>query len=252
MLFLKQITLLLISPLVISLLLISASFIFKSAENGKAAKRLLISGFLILLVFSQPWVSDVLLYPLEHSREPYKLAEIVESDAIFVPACYYQTRYNLPEISRWHECSLQRLVQAKILSEKLHLPIVVTGGNFLADKTVSYSEKAKSLLEMLGVPSENIISIPNGTTTFSEFEALRNLFNQKRIITITSATHRIRVRMISEQLGMKSKIISVDFQSSGELKPFITTPSILALERVRRAIYEYLAITKHKMMMKIV
>jgi len=250
MLFLKQIALLLISPLVVGLFLISTSFIYKKFRNEKAAQYLLVTGLIILLTFSQPWVSNILLYPLEYSRKPYELAEIAKSDAIFVPACYYQTRYNLPEISRWHECSLQRLVQAKILAEKLNIPIVVTGGKFLANETVNYSEKAKSFLEMLGVEPENIISIPKGTDTFSEAEALRVLFYQKRIITVTSATHQIRASMILEQLGMKPKVVSVDFQSSGELTPFISTPSIFALERVRKALYEYLAIAKYKASIK--
>lgn len=246
MFFLKQIILLLISPLVVSLMLMTASLILLKVKKEKIAKRLFVSGSLILLIFSQPWVANVLLYPLEYNEKLYDSSKISQGEIIFVPACYYQTRYNLPEISRWHECSLQRLVQAKILSEKLNIPIVLTGGNFLDDKSVNYSEKAKSFLERLGVDQSNIISIPIGTDTFSEITALSNLYNEKKTITVTSATHRIRIEMMLKQLRMETTVVSVDFQSSGELKPFIAPPSISSLERVKKALYEYLAIAKYQ------
>jgi len=231
---------------VVSLVLITASLILLKIKKEKIAKRLFVLGSLILLIFSQPWVANVLLYPLEHHEKLDEPSIISRGEVIFVPACYYQTRYNLPEISRWHECSLQRLVQAKILSEKLNIPIVLTGGNFLDDKSVNYSEKAKSFLETLGVNQNNIISIPSGTDTFSEIIALSNLYGKKKTITVTSATHRIRIEMMLKQLEMKSTVVSVDFQSSGELKPFIGSPSISSLERVRKALYEYLAIAKYQ------
>lgn len=246
MFYLKQITLLLISPLVVSLTLMAASLILLRVNKKKVAKRLFVLGSLVLLIFSQPWVANVLLYPLEHTEKLYDSSKVSQGEVIFVPACYYYAHYNIPEISRWHECSLQRLVQAKILSEKLNIPIVLTGGNFLDDKSVNYSEKAKSFLETLGVDQNNIISIPTGTDTFSEIIALSNLYNKKKTITVTSATHRIRIEMMLKQLEMETTVVSVDFQSSGELKLFIAPPSISSLEQVRKALYEYLAIAKYQ------
>ena len=250
MFFLKQIILLLISPLVVSLMLMTASLILLKVKKEKIAKSLFVSGSLILFIFSQPWVANVLLYPLEHHEKLYDSSKISRGEIIFVPACYYQTRYDLPEVSRWHECSMQRLIQAKILSDELGIPIIVTGGSFLSDKDVKYSEKAKQFLEVLGVLPNRIISVPEGTDSQSEVNALKRRFNRLSLVTITSATHQFRLSQILEKAHINSNVVQVDFQSSGELKPFLTAPSILALERTRRAIYEYMAIAKYYVLEK--
>ncbi|WP_394221191.1 YdcF family protein [Alteromonas gracilis] len=226
--------------------MIILSVIANKLKKTKTAKWLLFSSVFVLLVFSQPWVANALLHPLEYNHDAQDSLDDVKYDAIFVPACYYQTNFELPEISRWHECSLQRLIQAKMLSDEHKLPIIVTGGNFLSDKSVKYSEKAESFLTLLGIAPENIVSIPEGADSLSEVEALSKLYRKKKLITVTSATHRIRIKQMLSQSEVESVIISVDFQSSGELTPFISYPSILALERTRRALYEYLAIAKYQ------
>lgn len=246
MLLFKQITLLLISPLVMSVFFIVLSVVANKVKKIKTARGLLLAGLFILLVFSQPWVANALLHPLEYNHVARSSLRDIKHEAIFVPACYYQTNFELPEVSRWHECSLQRLVQAQILSNKLALPIVVTGGNFLSDKKVTYSEKAEAFLMMLGVEPENITSISEGSDSLSEVRALSDHFRGKKLITVTSATHSTRIKEMLTQSGIDSDIVSVDFQSSGELTPFISYPDILALERTRKAFYEYLAITKYR------
>jgi len=248
--FLKQIILLLISPLTISVLLILMSYAFKRANYLNTGKKILLMGVLVLMVCSQPWVANVLLYPLEYNSKRYHSSDLTRSDAIFVPACYYQTQYDLPEVSRWHECSIQRLIQAKIFSDELKIPIIVTGGSFLADKDVKYSEKAKQFLETLGVTPDKVISIPEGTDSLSEVEALKTRFGHMTLVTVTSATHQYRLAQILKNADINSEIFQVDFQSSGELNPFLSLPSILALERTRRAIYEYLAIVKYNVLEK--
>ena len=87
--FLKQITLLLISPLTVSLLLILMSYAFKKASRLYICKLTLSSGIIILLVCSQPWVANTLLYPLEYSSKRYHSSDLTQSEAIFVPACFY-------------------------------------------------------------------------------------------------------------------------------------------------------------------
>ena len=231
--FLKQIILLLISPLTISVLLILMSYAFKRANYLNTGKKILLMGVLVLMVCSQPWVANVLLYPLEYNSKRYHSSDLTRSDAIFVPACYYQTQYDLPEVS-----------------DELKIPIIVTGGSFLADKDVKYSEKAKQFLETLGVTPDKVISIPEGTDSLSEVEALKTRFGHTTLVTVTSATHQYRLAQILKNADINSEIFQVDFQSSGELNPFLSLPSILALERSRRAIYEYLAIVKYNVLEK--
>mgnify|MGYP003327139266 FL=1 len=95
-----------------------------------------------------------------------------------------------------------------------------------------------------------MISIPEGTDSLSEVEALKTRFGHITLVTITSATHQYRLAQILKNADINSEIFQVDFQSSGELNPFLSLPSILALERTRRAIYEYLAIVKYHVLEK--
>jgi len=51
-------------------------------------------------------------------------------DYILVLACYYSTFGNVPETSRWSECSMQRNIEALRLHRKSGAPIILSGGNF--------------------------------------------------------------------------------------------------------------------------
>lgn len=243
--FLKSVVLTLSSPLsVMSILFIFVLFLSYTTRS-KITKKINFVAILAFLCLSQPWIANLVLYPLEFAEFDSDSFDSLRPTVIFVPACYYDSKSRITEISKWHECSLQRLVQAKVLSDRHGIPIVVTGANFLHDKNVFFASKAKELLERIGVNSNLVFEIPLGVDTYSEVLAFSSLYKEHKVIAVTSATHRIRLCSILSDLNVTATIVSVDYQSSGEVRPFLSMPSAIALEGIRKAIYEYLALIKY-------
>ncbi|MDO6566308.1 YdcF family protein [Alteromonas sp. 1_MG-2023] len=242
--FFREITLFIISPLCLIAAFFAASLWLLYSSKVNSAKLLLSITFISLMIFSQSWVSSIILYPLEFGfDEESETFEVPEY--IYTPACYYSTHGSVPEISRWHECSLQRLLQAKMLSEQYRVPLILTGGNFLFDETIGYAVKAQELLVSLGMSADNIITLNEGTSTFTEIRALEKSYANAKVLAVTSATHQRRVSMMLKDADIRAIVKGVDFQSSGELKPFVTTPSASSLDKTRKAFYEYIALLKY-------
>ncbi|WP_334031631.1 YdcF family protein [Alteromonas sp. P256] len=218
----------------------------KSKVSTNWGQRIFKCSICILLLTSQPYVADILLYPLEHRHErvPFN-PEKSNAEYIFVPACYFATQGNISAISRWPHCSLQRLVKASQLSKELNIPILVTGGNFLHDPNINYAEQARELLRTLSVNDEHIIVVPHGANTQSEVSAIKRFIRDKNVVLVTSATHLERATTLLLQYCNEVYSAPVDFHSSGSLTPFLERPSVNAIFRIERAIYEYGARLKY-------
>ncbi len=138
--FIKHIVLFFISPLNLVILLY-ASGVLVSLKKTYAGNILKYFSVLAFFLFTQPYFSDLLLYPLEHKhRYPELNLDKKKPDYILVLACYYSTFGNVPETSRWSECSMQRNIEALRLHRKSGAPIILSGGNFLHDPDINYSQ----------------------------------------------------------------------------------------------------------------
>ena len=205
----------------------------------------------LTLLSSQPYVSDLLLYPLEYLPNNNSTAYIPKDDPakheiLLVLACnYYSEPVHYPEVSKFPSCSLQRLVQAAITQKQTNLPIVITGGFFLKNEKITYAEVAKDFLVSLGVAETSIITITKGYDTVSELDAVKHIVENKTVGVISSASHHFRIKRIAKDQNISMQFIAVDYLSSGALTPYVTWPSSLALKAFQRAIYEYLAIVKY-------
>lgn len=244
MLIAKQLAMFLVSPLCLSLCFLAFSIHMYRKGKLRAVRNLTIISFSLLLVFSQHWVANLLLYPLEFTTT-HKNTNEFKPEYIFVPACYFHTKGNIPRITRWHECSSQRMLQAITLHKKHQLPIIVTGGNFLTEQDIVFAEEARKFLLNFGVDDDDIIVIAKGWNTKSEIEAVKSLLPNASLQAVTSATHQLRLSYLLSDAGLQHKVESVDYHSSGELGFFLSLPSPTALESVRKATYEYLAIIKY-------
>lgn len=237
----------LISPLQTSLFLVFLGVLTQLIlKNKKLAFQLVCASLIWLLIWSQPYCADLLLYPLERNKKVLQLQhlDLEKPDFILVLACYYNTEGNVPEVSRWSNCSLQRLVQAAILYRRTQSKIIISGGHFLENQNVSYAQKAKVFLMSLGVPQDKIISIDEGTNTHEEINSTIQLVNGTNLLVVTTATHVLRVYNELQKTTRKLTFFPVDYHSAGELTPYISMPSIFALEATRSAFYEYLALIK--------
>ena len=244
--FLKLIALQLVSPLKFSLLLLLIAVVLQLLNRKRGARALKISSLAWLLLWSQPYASDVLLHFVEYKPLRNKLPEQAP-DYIFVLACYYSTQGNVSEISRWSECSLQRNVEAARLHIKTNAPILVTGGNFLHDKSVNYGDKARLLFSSLNINDQNIIVTRSGTTTHDEITSALPFIKNKNIWVVSSATHIHRIKKELESVSTQASYFPVDYHSKSSLTPYVTLPSQKALENTRHALYEVMAVIKQNL-----
>ena len=244
---LKLIVLQLVSPLKFSLLLISIGFLLSLLEKTRLARTLYIVSICWILIWSQPYASDVLLKNLEYPLPQEQASGKEPPDYILVLACYYSTQGNVPEISRWHECSLQRNVEAARLHFLSNAPIVITGGNFLHDKSVNYGDKALSFFKSLNIKQSKIIPTYVGTNTLEEIASAEQVMRGKRIWLVSSATHITRVQQQIENFVTSVDYFPVDYHSKSSMHFYLTMPSQSALENARIGLYETFAKLKFKL-----
>jgi uncharacterized SAM-binding protein YcdF (DUF218 family) len=244
---LKSIALILISPLKFAFICALIGLALSYFNKTKRAKFFYITAMTWLLVFSQPYVADLLLYPLEHMPilRAQTHPEFTKETKIVALACYFQTRGELPTESRWPECSIHRMLVAARLAKSNQAHMLVTGGNFLEDETVNYAENAAIFFRSQSVPEEHITVLGEGTTTREELQSVKQHAGETPLIIVTSATHRYRVLALAKELQLDVNVVAASFNSSGELTPYLSLPSGYALGAAENAFYEYLAILKY-------
>ena len=244
---LKHIVLFFISPLNLAISFFAIGMLLSRRKPyfGKTFKLMSLATFFF---FSQPYVSDLLLYPLEHKHHyPNTQSDGDKPDYILVLACYYSTFGNVPDTSRWTECSLQRNIEALKLHRKSGAPILITGGNFLHDSNVNYSEKAREFFEELGVSKDKIIITKLGTDTEEEVLSALPYIAGARTWVVSSATHIYRLENLFSFYNCVGEFFPVNHHSKGLLTPYLAFPSASALSKSELAFYEYLALMKQKL-----
>ncbi len=242
----------LIDPLSLSCIaLLFSVIIYKKTKRIRTAKYLLMFSGIWVTTWSQPYIVDLLLYPLEY-HFPNKIisqSSPKKTDAthIHVLACYYDARKIRPFISRWAECSHQRMIEAVRLHNQFKVPIVITGGGFPEHADAPYASFAQEYLLSLGVDMNEIISLAKGTNTKTEITNLVSNIQPQNIFVVSSATHIFRINELYAEQNVHVYYAPVDHLSSGSLSPYITLPKSNSLESARRAFYEYLAIIKNSL-----
>ncbi|NDV91419.1 YdcF family protein [Alteromonas sp. 345S023] len=241
---LKSIAVTLTSPLIFALALLLSGWLLNIAAKYKLARFCRVTALIWLAVFSQPYVSNLLLYPLEYSRAPQNNAP--PPKYIHVLACYYNTLGNMSEVSRWSNCSIERNIEAfrQYIASQQRAKIIVTGGNFLANKDVFYANKAADFFVSLGVPLGDILTLPSGTNTQEEAQEVLRIYDNGPLLVVSSATHIKRLTMIYAPITQNVSFQAVDYHSDGRLTPHLTLPKLWALTNAQHAFYEYLALAK--------
>ena len=243
----KAITIWMTYPLHLIAILLVVGLTLKALSRNKLSRWLNISALSLLLLCTQPYPANLLLYPLEHGikKQRHETPSTRIPDLIYVLACNYDSEsHHIPEVSRYPPCSLQRLAQAVILHKQYNAPILLTGGHFIGDEEVAYAQQAASFLQSMGVKETSIITKNYGHDTVTEITSVKDYLSGKRVNIVSSATHEYRVRMISRTLNIDMTFSPVDYLSHGELSPYLSWPSARPLLLFQRAFYEYLAIIK--------
>ena len=247
---LRPIVKIMLSPLVhIPIMLLFSLLLFR-INAKKAGVTLLIITVAWYWAASTSFLSTKLAGSLESQYPSTDAEQLInyQPQVIVVLACFYFDDDLLPFISRWPECSVQRLMHAYILHKETGIPIVVTGGNVESNgNTINLAEQSAYFFNTLGVKSTDIVIIGEGnnTNTRQEAQAIKKASFDK-VALVTSAIHMPRAVNEFERLG-----IDVLASPAGYLikttKPVFGWPNATSLSRIERVIYEYLGLMYQKL-----
>lgn len=163
------------------------------------------------------------------------------ADKIWVLACYHYNNDELPDVSRWNECSLQRLVHAFMMYKEKAIPIILTGGDFTEEQAVNYAEKAALFLNHLGVKNEHLIILNEGTNTSEELDAVVKYKDYTKLAVVSSSSHGLRLSSYMSKRAVPFIFIPVDHQNTLKPKLELTWPQLSSINRSTRAIYVFFA-----------
>jgi len=237
------------SPLVHSLTLF---IIFKILSYSKIKPvffgYLSILPLLWLLLCSMPYPSILLIkhledkYPVIH----LKSSEWRKTDAIVVLACNYYEEDELPFVSRWPNCSLQRNLHAAMMYREHPMPIYLAGDILGSGDKFSQASHNKYFFEKMGVKSTDIFIIPRGVNTETEVKALVSILDGRHISLVTSASHLPRAVFYFEENDVQVLPIPVEHFTRINVMPVVGLPNAASLYRSERAIHEYLGVIYQK------
>jgi uncharacterized SAM-binding protein YcdF (DUF218 family) len=197
-----------------------------------------------LFLCSMTYPSVLLIKPLEDQYPVIKIEseEWRNTDAIVILACNYFEDDELPFISRWPNCSLQRNMQAALLYQTHRMPI------YLAGDILGYKDKQpqaihnKNFLEKFGVDPSDIHIISKGKNTETEVAALASILNTKQITLVTSASHLPRAIRYFTEFNIHVVPVPVEHLSRRKVEMTLSLPNASSLYRSERAIHEYLGL----------
>ncbi|TDF37282.1 YdcF family protein [Alteromonadaceae bacterium M269] len=227
-------------PLII-LVCWSVKILFK--KDGKFLNITIYTAAIWFILCSLPYSSSLLIKSLEH-RYPtidYDSDKWQRADAIVVLACSFYEEPKLPFISRWHDCSVKRNVQAALMYQQKHVPIYLSGGlKKTSEKT--HATFNQDFLKVFNVPTKDIHIVEEGFNTASEVKALSTLLKGKTVALVTSASHQIRAVNYFKRHGIDIIPIPVEHLSLPDTGLISGKPSATNLYRSERAIHEYLGL----------
>jgi uncharacterized SAM-binding protein YcdF (DUF218 family) len=237
------------SPLVHSLTLFA---IFKILSCAKIKPNffsyLSFVPLLWLLICSMSYPSVLLIKHLEDKYPviPLESQEWRKTEAIVVLACNHFEDGNLPFVSRWPNCSLQRNLHAALMYREHAMPIFLAGDILGSTDKFTQASHNQYFFEQMGVDSADIFILPKGVNTETEVKALVSILDGRSISLVTSASHLPRALFYFEENNIQVLPIPVEHFSRKTVEPVVGLPNAASLYRSERAIHEYLGLIYQK------
>ena len=197
-----------------------------------------------LLICSMTYPSVLLIKNLE-DQYPVVSVESKEwrkTDAIVVLACNHFEDQEMPFVSRWPNCSMQRNLHAALMYQAFNKPIYLAGGILSKKDTESQASHNRHFFNKMGIKDQDIFTTHKGKNTETEAAALAKILPGKYISLVTSASHLPRAVQYFEERNIKVLPIPVEHLSRRNIKPVLGIPNARSLYRSERAIHEYLGL----------
>ncbi len=196
---------LLLSPLPFVLALVAAA-VLGSAGRRRAALWTAGATAAVLLVFSTGVVSMALLRPLERRYPAFPDGAPAVDAVVVLGSGVVEGSPAEGGGPALDSTGLARVVAGYMLAERLHVPIVVSGGRTWRDGgTETEAEVAARLLGGLGMPAAMIRTEGKSTTTWENARGVAGLLagtGMRRVALVTSAWHMPRAMLAFQRAGL--------------------------------------------------
>lgn len=240
-----------VTPLSWALVCFLLSFLLKKEV---IRKRLRVTGIVILLVFTNPWLIKNIIYSWE--VPPVKSESIVQPYDVGI-VLGGSMRYYDPDMNRVvYSSSVDRLLQAMQLYHdgKIKKILLSGGSGFVNYQDWKESGLIAKVLLKSGVKEEDII-LENGSRNTYEnavnsVDMLKSGKYGRKILLITSAFHMRRSLMCFEKLNFKVDPFSVDIRSAIHINTLdrIIQPDAECMMQWDMLIHEWVGIVMYKLM----
>lgn len=229
--------------LCIEFFLIGFIFLFFTKKQ-RVARFFLLSGFLILLVFSNEFISESLLRSLEDDYPPLlNLESYQEVKWVILLGAGHTSDADLPPISQVSETALVRLIEGiRLLRELPQSTLILSGGSVFDPEPHAHILKRIALT--LGVDENRLLIEDRSRDTKDEAIIIKEIVGSEPCILVTSASHIPRAMMLFEGQNMQPIAAPVGHwvKKRKELTPSYFIPNPQSLRKSQRAFYEYLGI----------
>lgn len=229
MIYLHKILPLILSPLIVTMLLMIYGVI-------KNKKRYSVAGLVLLYASSTFFIADFLFAKLEGQGLKIEAKDAPRADAIVVLSgmmTHVQGATGL--ITEWNDAD--RFFAGLELYQTGKAPRLIFTGGVLPWEKATQSEGAvlKAHAQRFGIPEASISVSGDAQNTAQEAVAVRAMLTESKILLVTSAFHMQRAKQQFERQGFEVSAFPVDFRvRSKALTPmdFLPDPRALGLTDV--------------------
>jgi len=248
MFILLKVLLFFLRPIIWVLFILLAAWYTK---NQKRKRVLFISGVLLLLFFSNPFIIQQVISAYE--LKPVELTPAARYDAGIVLGGFVS--YDKKDDKGYFNAASDRFIQTALLYKKGHINkiIVAAGNGYIVKHNFTEAAFIQQHLVALGIPKEVILIDGLSKNTLENAVRSKRLTDSIQLrapfLLISSALHLPRARMVFSKLGMQVIPYPCDFDSKNVGNNFmedVLLPSGLALNKWDNFIKEIAGIIVYK------
>lgn len=219
--FIKKLLSAFLMPLSFSLILFLIGLIYLYIKSYSKAKIFLSLSFILTLLFTNSYVSNLILAPLENEYK--KVDNNLRAKYIVLLGGDYEKRaYEVLRLYFLHQGSK-----------------IITSG-YEGRKTIPEALINRDKLISLGIPSKDIIALVSPKDTQEEAKEIKKLLKDKKFFLVTSAYHMKRAMFLFNQVGLNP--ISAPSNYLIKNNKIISSPRASSLEKTEVALHEYLGL----------
>jgi len=210
-------------------------------------KLLTIFTFILMVLTFTGLGVRIFLFPLENYAE-YNQEFYTERYPVVVLGGGMQ--YGVNHVgAELNSISLQRLVEAYMLYNKLGGKIIPTGGTGVSHHNIAEADIAGRWLQKMGVPGEDIVLEKQAQTTYENGVYVQKWLHKhgyEKIYLVTSAVHIPRSMAVFKNLNIKLIPVPAGYMYNHKLGWLDYLPNRFALTANMSALHEWLGIIWYK------